>query len=186
MGRSPSQSLRNPQDTHVPEPNPMPTRLHQAILPSHRHICIQRGSRTLTRGRKTPQKNLTNQTPHSLLLRDVHTNQAQLRHIQKGTPGTDESPGPLATPPSRINNPSDGPHRPCKPHLLEIPTEGKPPSSALVRRTPGIPPKDPTCTRETPHFGKPTLLTTRGRQRQHRQRKHDPSPPRHLHQAVHH
>jgi hypothetical protein len=28
MGRSPNQSLRNPQETHVPEPNPTPTRLH--------------------------------------------------------------------------------------------------------------------------------------------------------------
>jgi hypothetical protein len=74
MGRSPSQSLRNPQRTHVSEPNPVPTRLHQTILPSHRQICIRRGSCTLTRGRQTPQKNLTNQTPHSLLLRNVHPN----------------------------------------------------------------------------------------------------------------
>jgi hypothetical protein len=81
MGRSPSQGLRNPQETHVPEPNPTPTRLHQTVLPGYGRICIRRGSRTLTGGRQTPQKNLTNQTPHSLLLRDIHPNRAQLRHL---------------------------------------------------------------------------------------------------------
>jgi hypothetical protein len=155
----------------------MPARLHQAILPSHRRVCIQCGSRTLTGGRKTPQKNLANQTPHSLLLCDVYTNRVQLRHLQKRTPSTNESPGPLVTSPSRINDPSYGPHRPHKPHLLEIPTKGKPLSSALVCRTPGIPLENPARTREAPHLGRPTLLTTRGRQRRCRQRKHDPSPP---------
>jgi hypothetical protein len=51
MGRSPSKSLRDPQETHVPKPDLTPTRLHQTILPSHRRIRIRRGSRTLTGGR---------------------------------------------------------------------------------------------------------------------------------------
>jgi hypothetical protein len=154
-------SNRNPQRTHVLEPNPAPTRLHQTILPSHRHVGIRRGSCTLTRGRQTPQKNLTNQTPHSLLLRNVHPNRVQLRHLQEGTPGTAESPSPLAPPPGRINNPSHGSHRPRKLNLLEIPTQGKPPCSTMVRRTPGIPPEDPTHARETPHLGRPPLPTPR-------------------------
>ena len=186
MGRGPNQSLRNPQDTHVSEPNTTPTRLHQTILPRHRRVCIRRGSRTLTRGRQTPQKNLTNQTPHSLLLRNIHANRAQLRHLRKRTPGTNESPSPLAAPLSRINNSSHGPYRPREPNLLEVPTKGKLPSSTLVCRTPGIPPKDPARTRETPHLSGPTLTTTRSRQRRHRQREHDPSPPRCIHQTVHH
>jgi hypothetical protein len=186
MGRSPNQSLQNPQETHVPEPNPTPTRLHQTVLPSHRHICIRRGSRTLTGGRQTPQKNLTNQTPHSLLLRNIHPNRVQLRHLRERTPGADESPSPLATPPSRINNPNHGPHRPRKPDLLEIPTQGKPPHSMLVRRAPGIPPKDPTHTWETPHLGRPPLQTAGSRQRRDRQSRHNLAPPRQLHQTIHH
>jgi hypothetical protein len=186
MGRSPNQSLRNPQETYVPEPNPTPTRLHQTILPSHGHIRIRRGSRTLTRGRQTPQKNLTNQTSHSLLLRDIHPNRMQLRHLRERTPGADESPSPLATPPSRISNPNHGPHRSHKPDLLEIPMQGKPPHSMLVRRAPGIPPKDPTCARETPHLGRPPLQTARGRQRRDRQSRHNPAPPRQLYQTIHH
>jgi hypothetical protein len=81
MGRSPNYSLRDPQETYVPKPNPTATRLHQTILPSHRRVRVRRGSRTLTGGRQTPQKNLTNQTPHSLLLRNIHPNRAQLRHL---------------------------------------------------------------------------------------------------------
>jgi hypothetical protein len=177
MGRSSSQSLRNPQKTHVPEPNPAPTRLHQTILPSHRHVCVRRGSRTLTGGRQTPQKNHTNQTPHSLLLRDIHADRMQLRHLQKRTPSPDESASPLATPPSRINNPSHSPHRPRKPHLLEIPTQGESPRSMLVCRTPRIPPEDPTRARETPHLGRPPLPTARSGQRRDRQPGHDPPPP---------
>jgi hypothetical protein len=165
MGRSPSQSLRDPQKTHVPKPNPTPTRLHQTILPSHRRVRVRRGSRTLTGGRQTPQKNLTNQTPHSLLLRNIHPNRAQLRHLRKRTPGTNEGLSSLATPPSRIIDPSHSPHRPRKPNLLEIPTQGKPPSSTMVRRTPRVPSKDPTRTRETPHLGRPPLPTPRSRQR---------------------
>jgi hypothetical protein len=168
MGRSPSQSLRDPQKTHVSKPNPTPTQLHQTILPSHRHVRVRRGSRTLTGGRQTPQKNLTNQTPHSLLLRNIHPNRAQLRHLRKGTPGTNESPSPLATPPSRINDPSYSPHRPRKPNLLEIPTQGKPPSGAMVRRTPRVPPKDSTCAREAPHLGRPSIPTPRSRQGRNR------------------
>jgi hypothetical protein len=76
MGRSPSESLRDPQETHVSKPDPAPTRLHQTILPRHRHVRIRRGSRTLTGGRQTPQENLTNKTPHSLLLRNIHPNRA--------------------------------------------------------------------------------------------------------------
>jgi hypothetical protein len=186
MGRSPNQSLRNPQETHVPEPNPTSTRLHQTILPSHGRIRIRHGSRTLTGGRQTPQKNLTNQTPHSLLLRDIHPNRTQPRHLREGTPGADESPSPLATPPSRIDNPDHGPHRPREPDLLEIPTQGKLPHSTLVRRTLGIPPKDPTRARETPHLGRPPIQTARGRQRRDRQSRHNPVPPRQLHQTVHH
>jgi hypothetical protein len=186
MGRSPSQSLRNPQETHVPEPNPTPTRLHQTILPSHRRVCIRCGSRTLTRGRQTPQKNLTNQTPHSLLLCNVHPNQAQLRHLRERTPSTDESLSSLATPPGRINHPSHGPHRPRKPDLLEIPTQGKPPCSMLVRRTPRIPLEDPTCARETPHLGRPPLPAPRSGQGRDRQPGHNPPPPRHLHRTNHH
>jgi hypothetical protein len=157
MGRTPSQSLRNPQGTHVPEPNPTPTRLLQTILPSHRCVRIRCGSRTLTRGRQTPQENLTNQTPHSLLLRNVHPNRTQLRHLRERTPGLNESPSPLATPPGRISNPSHSPHRPRKLNLLEISTQGEPPCSTMVRRTPGIPPKDPTHARETPHLSGPPL-----------------------------
>jgi hypothetical protein len=51
MGRSPSESLRHPQETHVSKPDPTPTRLHQTILPSHRRVRVRRGSRTLTGGR---------------------------------------------------------------------------------------------------------------------------------------
>jgi hypothetical protein len=186
MGGSPSQSLRNPQKAHVPEPNPAPTRLHQTVLPSHRHICIRCGSCTLTGGRQTPQKNLTNQTPHSLLLRNIHPNRVQLRHLRERTPGTDESPSPLATSPGRINNPSHSPHRPRKPDLLEIPTQGKPPHSTLVRGTPRVPLKDPTHARETPHLGRPPLLTPRSGQRRDRQPRHNPPPPRCIRRINHH
>jgi hypothetical protein len=185
MGRGPNQSLQNPQETHVPEPNPTPTRLHQTVLPGHGRVCIRRGSRTLTRGRQTPQKKLTNQTPHSLLLCDVHPDRTQLRHLRERTPGADEGPSPLATPPSRINNPNHSPHRPRESNLLEIPTQGKPPCSTLVRRAPGIPPKDPTRARETPHLGRPPLQTTGSRQRQDRQPRHNPAPSRQLYQTVH-
>jgi hypothetical protein len=54
--------------------NPILHQLHQTILPSHRRVRIWCGSRTLTGGRQTPQKNLTNQTPHTILLRNVHPN----------------------------------------------------------------------------------------------------------------
>jgi hypothetical protein len=186
MGGRPNQSLQNPQRTHVPEPNPAPTRLHQTILPSHRRVRIRCGSCTLTRGRQTPQKKLTNQTPHSLLLRNVHPNQTQLRHLQERTSGTDESPSPLAAPPSRINNPSHSPHRPHKPDLLEIPMQGKPPHSTLVRRTPRIPLKDPTRARETPHLSRPPIPTPRSGQRRDRQPRHNPPRPRRLHRTSHH
>jgi hypothetical protein len=186
MGRSPSQGLRNPQKTHVPEPDPAPARLHQTILPSHRRVRVRRGSCTLTRGRQTPQENLTNQTPYSLLLRNVHPNRAQLRHLRERAPGTDESPSPLATPPGRINDPSHSPHRPRESDLLEVSTQSKPPHSTLVCRTPGIPPEDPTCARETPHLGRPPLPTPRSGQRRNRQPRPNPPPPRHFHQTNHH
>jgi hypothetical protein len=152
----------------VPKPDPTPTRLHQTILPRYRRVRVRRGSRTLTRGRQTPQKNLTNQTPHSLLLRNIHPNRAQLRHLRERTPSTNEGLSPLATPPGRINDPSHSPHRPRKPDLLEISTQGKPPSGTMVRRTPGVPPKDPARARETPHLGRPPLPTPRSGQRRSR------------------
>jgi hypothetical protein len=144
------------------------------------------GAVLLQEGDKHPRKNLTNQTPHSLLLRNVHPNRAQLRHLREGTPGTDESPSPLAPPPSRVNNPSHGPHRPHKPNLLEIPTQGKPPRSTMVRRTPGIPSEDPTRAREAPHLGRPPLPTPRSGQRRDRQPGHNPPRPGRLHRTNHH
>jgi hypothetical protein len=165
MGRSSNHSLRDPQETYVSKPNPTATRLHQTILPSHRRVRVRHGSRTLTGGRQTPQKNLTNQTPHSLLLRNIHPNRAQLRHLRERAPSINESPSPLATPPGRIDDPSHSPHRPRKPNLLEIPTQGKPPGGTVVRRTPGVPPEDPTRARKTPHFSRPPLPTPRSGQR---------------------
>jgi hypothetical protein len=56
----------------------------------------------------------------------------------------------------------------------------------VVRRTPRVPPKNPTCARETPYLGRPPLPTPRSGQRRNRQPRPNPPPPRRLHQIIHH
>ena len=46
--------------------------LHQTILPIHRHLSLQHGSRTLTRGRNKPTHTKTHSTTHRLLLCHVY------------------------------------------------------------------------------------------------------------------
>jgi len=51
LGKTPIQSIRNHEDTHVPKTNPIIATLQSALLPSNRRFGVRRGSRTLTGGR---------------------------------------------------------------------------------------------------------------------------------------
>jgi hypothetical protein len=98
---------------------------------------------------------------HHLIVRNVHGNGAQLRHLRTRTPRSDESPTPLETTCSGDRNSGHHTHRPHQPNSLESTKKGKPKSGTMVWRTAGIQPSNPTRTRKTPHSSRHALASAK-------------------------
>jgi hypothetical protein len=155
----------------VLQPSVDTTRLQRTILPPNGCIGIRRGRHTLATGKNLtlPDKmNKTSHTPGGILLGNVHSHRAELRHIRKRTTGDNEIISALATIPRMDQRTVYHPNGPCQLTILEIAKEPQPKNSEMARRPTRIRLRNPTHTRENERNRGRSIPTTKGRPRRGR------------------
>src|SRR5258708_2833752 len=155
LGRTPVQSLRNPENHHVPKTGPYSTRLRATLLPANRRLGLWDWSSALpgARRRRHPsgQKGKTQTPPYCILLRHVHPNRTKLRHLQTGVACHDESPRPLEALPRLDQTPLYCPHRSRKPPILEVAAKSELMNDPVARRSSRIRLRDQIHTLQDQH-----------------------------------